>query len=328
MIAALLARDPVVLAPMEDVTDAPFRRACRGVGAAICVTEFVAADQIVVGSKLARRRIALAADDRPTAIQIYGSDPDLLQRAAVIAAAARPTFVDINCGCWIPKIAARGAGAGWLRDPAAMVEMAGRIVAAVEVPVTVKTRIGWGPESDMPIVELARRLEDVGVAAIAIHCRTAQVGHTGPADWSWARRAREAVSIPVIVNGDVKTAADAVRALAETGCAGVMVGRAAIDHPWIFREARALLSPSQAGGAPLVGPTDAERVAMYRELVIGNAAARGERIGVAMTRRHVRVLGELAAAIRPQLFGASTLVDTLAVLDAREIPMRHIATHA
>lgn len=324
VIAALLARDPVVLAPMEDVTDAPFRRACRGVGAAICVTEFVAADQIVVGSKLARRRIALAEDDRPTAIQIYGSDPELLQRAAVIAAAARPTFVDINCGCWIPKIAARGAGAGWLRDPAAMVEMARRIVAAIDVPVTVKTRIGWGPESDMPIVDLARGLEDVGIAALAIHCRTAQVGHTGPADWTWARRAREAVAIPVIVNGDVKTAGDAVRALAETGCAGVMVGRAAIDHPWIFREARALLSliqaePLQTGGSPLVGPTDAERVAMYRELVIGNAAARGERIGVAMTRRHVRVLGELAVAIRPQLFRAPTVAETLAVLDAAEL---------
>ncbi len=323
MITALLARDPVVLAPMEDVTDAPFRRACRGVGAAICVTEFVAADQMVVGSKLARRRIALVDDDRPTAIQIYGSDPDLLQRAAVIAAAAQPTFVDINCGCWIPKIAARGAGAGWLRDPAAMVEMARRIVAAVEVPVTVKTRIGWGPESDMPIVELARRLEDVGVAAIAIHCRTAQVGHTGPADWTWAARAREAVAIPVIVNGDVKTADDAVRALAETGCAGVMVGRAAIDHPWIFREARALLE-----GAPRVAPTNAERVAMYRALVIGNAAARGERIGVAMTRRHVRVLGELAAGIRPRLFQAPSVAETLAVLDAAELPERHLANHA
>src|ERR1019366_2209195 len=134
-----------------------------------------------------------------------------------------------------------GAGAGWLRDPEAMVAMARDVVRSVALPVTVKTRIGLGPESDMPVVDLARRLEDAGVAAITIHCRTAQMGHSGAADWSWAARAREVVSIPVLVNGDVRSAADAKRAIDETGCAGVMVGRRAIEHPWIFREARALL---------------------------------------------------------------------------------------
>lgn len=148
--------------------------------------------------------------------------------AAEIAAAATPAYVDVNCGCWVPRVARGGAGAAWLRYSAKMVAMAAQVVAAVGMPVTVKTRIGWGAESEMPIVDLARRLEDVGVAGLTIHCRTAQQGHGGKADWSWARRAREVVRMPVVVNGDVITADDAARALAETGCAAAMIGRAAI----------------------------------------------------------------------------------------------------
>ena len=309
-IRALLAASPVWLAPMEDVSDAPFRAICRSVGAHVCVTEFVNAEQLVGQARLARKKVTLAADDRPTAIQIYGADPVGLVTAARIAEAAAPAFIDINCGCWVPAIAGRGAGAGWLRDPAAMVAMAGAIVDAVALPVTVKTRIGYGPESHMPIVDLARRLEDAGVAALTIHCRTAEVGHSGAADWSWARRAREVVDIPVIVNGDISSAAAAARALAETGCAGVMIGRAAIDHPWIFREAAALL----AGKMPST-PTDEERVALYRAIVVGNVAKRGERFGVTMSRRHRRVLGDVLPAIRPRLFAELTLSGTLAVLD-------------
>jgi nifR3 family TIM-barrel protein len=305
-VAALLAASPVVLAPMEDVTDAPFRRICRTLGAAVCVTEFVGVEQILSDSRLARRRATLADDDQPTAIQIYGADPDLLLAAARLVTLARPAFVDLNCGCWVPSVVGRNAGAGWLRDPVAMVEMARRIASEIALPVTVKTRIGWGPESHMPIVDLARRLEDVGVAALTIHCRTVAMGHRGPADWSWARRAREAVAIPVIVNGDVRTAADVVRAIAETGCAGVMVGRAAIEHPWIFREARARLA-----GAWVAAPDDDERRAIYRAVVEGSVAARGERAGVASAKRHLNLLGPLAPALRPRLVRARTLAEAL-----------------
>ncbi|HEU0030728.1 MAG TPA: tRNA-dihydrouridine synthase family protein [Kofleriaceae bacterium] len=310
MIARLLADQPCILAPMEDVSDAVFRRVCRTVGAELCVTEFVQAEQIVRDAKIARRKLTLAADDRPTAIQIYGASPELLREAARVAERSEPAFVDVNCGCWIPKIARRGAGAGWLREPAAMVAMAGELVRAIGLPVTVKTRIGLGPESDMPIVDLARRLEDVGVAALAIHCRTAMMRHDGAADWSWARKAREVVAIPVIVNGDIRTADDVVRALRDTGCAGAMIGRGAIDHPWVFREARAALA-----GQPVVPPSADERIAMYRTLLEANVATRGEARGVAVTRRHVKVLGELAASLRPALFAATTLADNLAVLD-------------
>lgn len=300
----LLDELPVVLAPMEGITNASFRRICRMLGASLCVTEFVGAEQLIADSALARRRARLPADDRPTAIQIYGADPHLLVAAARIAESAEPTFIDLNCGCWIPAIARRGAGAGWLRDPAAMVAMAREVTSAVALPVTVKTRIGWGPESHMPIVDLARRLEDAGVAALTIHCRTAAMGHRGGADWSWATRARAVVSIPVIVNGDVQTADDVMRALAETGCAAVMVGRAAIDHPWIFREARARLAGTIA--AP---PTADERRSVYRTILDASISVLGERAGVASAKRYIGVLGALGS--RERVLRSVTLEDAL-----------------
>jgi tRNA-dihydrouridine synthase B len=311
---AYFSRRPVVIAPMEDVTDAVFRRLCRAHGADLCVTEFVNVEGLLRGCKNARRKLALGEGDQPTAIQIYGSNPERLAEAARVAEAAGPAFLDINCGCWVPKIAGRGAGAGWLRDPGAMVAMARMVVAGASVPVTVKTRIGLGPESHMPIVDLARRLEDAGVAALTIHCRTAQMGHSGAADWSWAARARQVVSIPVLVNGDVRSADDADRALRETGCAGVMVGRHAIDHPWIFREARALLDR----GVHLPEPTPDERLAVCREHLLANVAYRGEPFGVRVTRRHLS--GYLhglrgASALRRRLLFCESLEGCLAILD-------------
>jgi tRNA-dihydrouridine synthase B len=299
---------------MEDVSDAVFRRLCRKQGATIALTEFVNVEGLLRGCHNARRKIELLPDDELTAIQIYGSNPERLAEAARFAESAAPLFIDINCGCWVPKIAGRGAGAGWLRNPEAMVAMARLVVSSVALPVTVKTRIGLGPESHMPIVELARRLEDAGVAAIAIHCRTAQMGHSGIADWTWAARAREAVRIPVLVNGDVRSAADAKRAMAETGCEGVMIGRRAIEHPWIFREARALLDR----GAELPPPSADERIALCREHLIANVARRGEPFGVRCTRRHLP--GYLkglagAAALRQQLNQCDSLDACLTMLD-------------
>jgi tRNA-dihydrouridine synthase B len=312
-VRAMLFARPALLAPMEDVTDVVFRRLCRRFGATICLTEFVNVEGLLRGCRTARRKVTLAPDDELTAIQIYGSDPGRLAEAARVAEAASPLFIDINCGCWVPKIAGRGAGAGWLRDPVAMVEMARSVVRSVSLPVTVKTRIGLGPESHMPIVDLARRLEDAGVTALTLHCRTAEMGHSGAADWTWARRAREVVSIPVIVNGDVKSDDDAERALAETGCAGVMIGRRAIEHPWIFREVRARLD---RGGTHAL-PTDAERIELCREHLALNVEARGERHGVAVTRRHLS--GYLrglpgAAALRQALVRCDSLEGCLDLL--------------
>ena len=309
----LLANYPAIVAPMEDVTDVVFRRLCRKFGAKIAVTEFVNVEGLLRGCKNAKRKISLADDDELTAIQIYGSDPERLAEAAAFAESAEPLYIDVNCGCWVPKIAGRGAGAGWLKNPAAMIAMAKMVVGSVSIPVTVKTRIGYGPESEMPIVDLARRLEDTGIAALTIHCRTAAMGHSGAADWAWAMRAREVVSIPVIVNGDVKSAEDTARALAETKCEAVMVGRRAIEHPWIFREIENAIA-----GRPVVMPTREERLALCMEHLRANVEVRGEPYGVRVTRRHLSgylhgIAG--AADLRRRLNTCDSLDDCLAMLD-------------
>lgn len=310
----LYAAKPVVLAPLEDVSDVVFRRICRGLGAEITVTEFVNVEGLLRGCRNARRKIRLADDDVLTAIQIYGADPERLAEAARYAEQAEPFFIDINCGCWVPKIAGRGAGAGWLRDPTAMVAMAKMVASSVSLPVTVKTRIGLGPESHMPIVDLARRLEDAGVAAITVHCRTANMGHSGTADWTWAMRAREVVSIPVLVNGDVRSAEDAQRAIDSTGCAGVMIGRRAIEHPWIFREVNALLRD----GIVVAPPTAQERIDLCKRHLMANVEERGEPRGVHCTRRHLTgYLSGLrgASQLRRELNLEDTLDGCLAILD-------------
>jgi tRNA-dihydrouridine synthase len=202
-----------------------------------------------------------------------------------------------------------------------MVAMAARVVQSVSLPVTVKTRVGWGPESHMPIVDLAPRLEDAGVAALTVHCRTADMGHRGAADWSWAARARERVKIPVVVNGDIRGAAEAEKALGETGCAGVMVGRRAIDHPWVFREIRAWLDRGVVVGPP----TPSERLGMCKAHLEANVGARGEHFGVRVTRRHLA--GYLkglpgAAALRQRLLVEDSLSRCLDILAAAEESLR------
>jgi tRNA-dihydrouridine synthase B len=311
---AALARKPVILAPMEDVTDAVFRRICRERGADICVTEFVNVEGLLRGARDAAHKIKLLPGDQPTAIQIYGADAERLAEAAEVAERAGPAYIDVNCGCWVPKIARRGAGAGWLREPDAMIAMAKMVVSRVSLPVTVKTRIGWGAGTAIPIVELAKRLEDAGVVALTIHCRTADMGHSGAADWTWAQRAREAVRMPVIVNGDVRSADDARRAILDTGCEASMVGRYAIEHPWIFREARALIDR----GEVLPEPTLEERIALCREHLELAKEERGELRACRALRRYYPgylrgIVG--SAASRRELNTTDTVAGVHALFD-------------
>ena len=311
-LAEIMARRPVLLAPMEDVSDPPFRLLCRELDADLTFTEFVNVDSLLMGDRRTRRKIQIEPDDRPLGIQIYGADPGRLVEAARIAADAGPLLIDINCGCWVPKIARRGAGSGWLRNLPAMQAMAAAVVRAVDLPVTVKTRIGWG-DGEPPVPELVRRLEDAGVAGITLHCRTAKQRHEGLADWTWAALARELVRVPVIVNGGIEEPEDAPRALAQTGCAGVMIGRASFGNPWIFRQARAALD-----GAPVLAPTPGERLAMVRRHFILSARQRDERAGICAVRRHLaRYLAGVPGgpALRALLHEHFTLEGCLAVLD-------------
>ena len=231
----------VLLAPMEDVTAVPFRKLCKELGADIVYTEFVNSDGLIRANKKTKKKLEITEEERPVGIQIYGGNLGPMIEAAKIAEQENPDIIDINAGCWVKKVAHRGAGAGLLKDPPYLQQMVGEIVKVTNLPVTVKTRIGWDDNSIM-ILEVAKRLEDIGIKALTVHCRTRCQGHGGDADWSWIPKIKEVVKIPVIVNGGIFTAHDAKKAFDETGADGVMVARGAIDHPWIFREIKELLS--------------------------------------------------------------------------------------
>lgn len=271
------------LAPMEDVTDISFRRICREFGADVVYTEFVNADGLVRSSKptKSRQKMIIREDERPVGIQIYGGNLDTMLGAARIVEEEEPDLLDINAGCWVKKVAGRGAGAGLLRDLPYMVEMARVIVEAVRVPVTLKTRLGWDVDS-IRIVELAKMLEDVGIRALTVHCRTRQQGHSGDPDWSWISKIKNAVSIPVVLNGGVMTPQDAARAFEESGCDHVMIARGAIANPWIFRETKYFM---ETGRMP--EPVHfSERIATALRHLRMAVEIKGERRAVLEMRKH------------------------------------------
>lgn len=271
----------ILLAPMEDVTDLPFRLICKRMGADLMYTEFVNSDGLVRGSKKTAHKMRFLEEERPIGIQIYGGDISAMNGAAQMAESYGPDLIDINCGCWVRDVAMRGAGAGLLRDLPKMRLLAETVVKAVKLPVTLKTRLGWDASS-IRIVEVARMLEDVGIAALTVHCRTREQGHRGAVDYSWIPRIKEAVSIPVILNGDVVAPEDVERAFRETGCDAVMIGRGAVQNPWIFRQAKHFM----ATGERLPDPTMEERVDLLREHLRLAVEHKGERVGVIELRKH------------------------------------------
>lgn len=236
-----LGERPVVLAPMEDVTDHPFRRMCRRMGAGMVYSEFVNADAIVRDIPSTMRKMRLFDDERPVAIQIYGRDAETMAEAARIAADAGPDLIDINFGCPVKKVAGKGAGSGLLRDVPRLLEITEAVVRAVSLPVTVKTRLGWDM-NDLIITDLAPKLQDCGIAALTIHGRTRSQMYKGEADWSLIQevKADPRITIPIIGNGDVTDGESARRRFEETGVDAVMVGRGAIGQPWVFEEIRAM----------------------------------------------------------------------------------------
>ena len=284
-IGAVRVSPGLLLAPMEDVSDLPFRVICRRLGADIVYTEFVNAEGLVRELESGRRRthdkLKFLPEERPFGIQIYGASELSMEKAAEIATAAGPDLLDINCGCWVSNVALRGAGAGLLRDLPRMRDVVSRVQSATHLPVTVKTRLGWDAGS-IRIVEVARMLEGIGVKALAVHCRTRAQGHKGEVDYRYIPMIKEAVSIPVILNGDLTRAEDVAAAFADTGCDAVMVGRGAIRHPWVFRESRHFL----ATGGHLPDPSARERSEVCLEHLRLAVRERGERQAVISLRRH------------------------------------------
>ena len=275
---------PVFLAPMEDVTDPAFRLMCKHFGADMVYTEFVSADALIRSVGKTQQKLNISDEERPVAIQIYGRDTATMVEAARIVEQAHPDTLDINFGCPVKKIAGRGAGSGMMRDVPLMVEMTRQIVRAVHKPVTVKTRLGWDDESKN-IMEIALRLQDVGIAALTIHGRTRAQMYRGEADWTLIGEVKNnpAIHIPIIGNGDVDSGPKAAAMFDRYGVDGVMIGRATYGRPWIFREIRHYL----ATGEVLPQPSVAERVAIAREHLRKSLEIKGEHVGILEMRRHL-----------------------------------------
>ncbi len=229
------------LAPMEDVTDISFRLMCRQTGADFVFTEFVNAEGLVRSSKKTHTKLEICNEERPVGIQIYGGKLESMIGAARIAEQHNPDVIDINAGCWVKNVVGSGAGAALLKDPEMLQRMVEAVVKSVSFPVSVKTRIGWDTDN-IVIEEVAKRLEDVGIAFLTVHCRTRMQAHNGDADWDWIERVKNKVSIPVILNGGIMQAEDAMRAFRETPADAVMIARGAINNPWIFEQTKTLMN--------------------------------------------------------------------------------------
>lgn len=272
------------LAPMEAVTDPPFRSLCKTYGADVLVSEFVSSDAIVRQKSLSK--MDFSPEERPTGIQIFGHDEKSMREAAEIAARWKPDFIDLNWGCPVRKIVSKGAGSGILQDIPKMIRITSAVVDAMRergIPVTVKTRLGWD-ESDKPIVEVAERLQDVGIAAISIHGRTRSQLYAGQADWTLIGevKANPRMHIPVFGNGDVDSAAKAALMRERYGVDGVLIGRAAIGNPWIFAQCKQFL----ATGTESASPSFKERRRVCLELFQKEIEAKGERVAAQEMKIH------------------------------------------
>lgn len=317
-----LGEKPVLLAPMEDVTDASFRIVCKKFGADMVYTEFVPSDGLIRDAAKAIAKMKTSDDEAPIAIQIYGNDPDAMVEAAKMADNADQIagghgcdVIDINFGCPVNKIAGRGAGSGMMREPDKMVMITERIVKAVSKPVTVKTRLGWD-ESSKIIVPLAERLQDAGIAALTIHGRTRCQMYKGEADWTLIGQVKEnpRMHIPIIGNGDINSPQKAGEAFSKYGVDGIMVGRASFGHPWIFREIKHYLTTGEI--LPSMSVND--RVALAKWHLSLSTGLKGPVTGVLEMRRHLscyfKGLPDFKET-RVKLVTAPTADEVMALLD-------------
>lgn len=278
-----LGEFPLLLAPMEDVSDPPFRAVCKEGGADLMYTEFVSSEGLIRDAAKSVQKLDIFEYERPIGIQLFGSDIETMGECSRIASNAHPDLIDINYGCPVKQVACRGAGAALLQDIPKMVKMTEAVVKATHLPVTVKTRLGWD-ESTKNVQEVAERLQDIGIKALTIHGRTRVQMYKGEADWTLIGRLKEnpRIQIPIFGNGDIDSPEKAVEYRNRFGIDGIMIGRASIGYPWIFNEIKHFMRT----GEHLLPPTTAERVRVCRKHLDFSIRWKGERTGIVEMRRH------------------------------------------
>lgn len=278
-----LGEFPLLLAPMEDVSDPPFRYVCKQAGADLMYTEFISSEGLIRDAIKSRQKLDIFDYERPIGIQIFGGDEEAMALSAKIVDATGPDLLDINYGCPVSKVVCKGAGAGVLKDVDLMVRLTDAVVKSTNLPVTVKTRLGWD-ESSKNIMEVAERLQDVGIKALTIHGRTRAQMYKGEADWTLiaAVKNNPRIHIPIFGNGDIDNPEKALEYKNRYGVDGVMIGRAAIGYPWIFREVKHYLKTGQH----LPPPTFEERLLVCRTHFEKSVAWKGDKVGVFEMRRH------------------------------------------
>jgi nifR3 family TIM-barrel protein len=278
-----LGEFPLLLAPMEDVSDPPFRAVCKAKGADLMFTEFISSEGLIRDAIKSKQKLDIYEEERPIGIQIFGGDEEAMHMAAQIVDATGPDLVDINFGCPVKKVVCKGAGAGVLKDVPLMVRLTEAVVKATKLPVTVKTRLGWD-ENSKNIEEVAERLQDVGIQALSIHGRTRMQMYKGDADWRLIAKVKEnpRIQIPIFGNGDIDTPQKALEYRNRYGVDGIMIGRAAIGYPWIFNEIKHFF----ATGEQLPAPELEERLAVALHHLDFSIKWKGEKLGILEMRRH------------------------------------------
>lgn len=274
---------PLLLAPMEDVSDPPFRRLCKLHGADLMYSEFISSEGLIRDAIKSRMKLDIFDYERPVGIQIFGGDEEAMEMSAKIVDAVQPDLVDINFGCPVKKVVCKGAGAGVLKDVDLMVRLTKAVIKGTNLPVTVKTRLGWD-ENSINIDEVAERLQDIGVQALTVHARTRAQMYKGHSDWSHIARVKNnpRITMPIFGNGDIDSPEKALEYKNKYGLDGMMIGRAAIGYPWIFNEIKHYFKT----GEHLAQPTMADRIEAARNHLTWSMDWKGERVGIVEMRRH------------------------------------------
>jgi nifR3 family TIM-barrel protein len=279
----LLPNFPLLLAPMEDVSDPPFRAVCKDNGADLMFTEFISSEGLIRDAIKSRQKLDIFEEERPVGIQIFGGDEDAMALSAKIVATVNPDLLDINFGCPVKKVVSKGAGAAVLKDIELMTRLTEAVIKSTSLPVTIKTRLGWDVDT-INIVEVAERMQDIGVQAISIHARTRCQLYKGEADWSWIAKVKNnpRMTIPVFGNGDIDSPEKALEYKNRYGVDGIMIGRAAIGYPWIFNEIKHFFNT----GTHLPPPTIEQRIAVIKKHLESSLLWKGNIAGINEMKRH------------------------------------------